>query len=79
MIAGSKSDDAPPALFCRKLQQAVGGAPQLEGAARLQAFAFQPQASALERALDQRGLLDKTFDARASLDDVLARDLCPFS
>ena len=46
MIAGREGDHAPLPLLRRQLQQPVGRAPQLERAAGLQAFAFQPDAAA---------------------------------
>ena len=53
MIAGRESDDAALALLRVELQQPVGRAPQLEGAAGLQALALQPDRRAVDLALDR--------------------------
>ena len=61
-------------LLGAKLQQPVGRAPQLEGAAGLQAFAFEPDAVALDLAFDQRRALDQTGDALGRFDDIVTGD-----
>ena len=46
VVARREGDDAPLPLLRRKLEQSVGRSAQLEGAARLQTLAFQPDAGA---------------------------------
>jgi hypothetical protein len=75
MVARRESDDAPLALLRRKLQQPVGRPAQLERPASLQAFAFQPDARALDFALDQRRSLDQAGDPPGRFDDVFSDDL----
>jgi hypothetical protein len=55
------------------LRKSVRCAPQLECPARLQAFAFQPDAPPRDFALDQRGALDLTGDPLASGKDTIVR------
>jgi len=59
------------------LEKAVGGAPQLEGAAGLQALALQPDFRAADVAFDERSPLDESADAGARLGDVVERDFRP--
>jgi hypothetical protein len=70
MISRRKGNHAALALFCRELQQTVGRAPELEGAARLQALALEPGADAANLAFDQRRTLDETFDPGGRITDV---------
>ena len=78
MIARRESDDAALPLFLAELQQAIGCAPQLECAAGLQAFAFEPDADALDPAFDERGSLDQAGDALGGFNHVVTRDIKRF-
>jgi hypothetical protein len=72
VIARREGHHAALPLLRRELQQAIGRAPQLESAAGLQAFAFEPNSGVADRAFDQRRLLDLTGDSRGRFNDVLA-------
>ena len=75
MIARGESDHAPLPFLRRELEQAVGRAAELEGAAGLQAFAFQPDADAVDFAFDQGRPLDLSRNPLGRIDNVIARDV----
>jgi hypothetical protein len=57
------------------LQQAVGRPSQLERTPGLKALALEPDAGAVDLALDQRGSLDQPGDPLRRLDDLIMGDL----
>jgi hypothetical protein len=63
VIAGRESDDAAFPFFFSKLQEAVGGASQLERAALLKAFGLCPEPPALPVEREQRRAGDPRRDA----------------
>ena len=75
MIAGGEGDHAPLSFFRRKLQQAVGRAAELEGTAGLLRFAFQPDAGAVDIAVDQGSPLDFVPDSLSRRNYVFASDI----
>lgn len=75
MIARGKGDDALFAFLRRQLEETVRRAPQLEGAAGLQALAFEPDASAVDFALDERRSLDEVLDPLGCIADIAAANL----
>jgi hypothetical protein len=74
MIPRREGDDAPLPFLGRKLEQAVGRAPQLECAARLQTLAFEPDSSAADLVLDERRSLNQALYSFGGFDDVSAGD-----
>ena len=75
MIAGGEGDHAALPLLVAELHQPVGRAAQLERAAGLQAFAFQPDAGPANPRLDQRRSLNRAADSLGRGEHVITRDL----
>jgi hypothetical protein len=65
----------PRALLGRKLEQSVGRTPELERAAGLQAFAFEPDSGSADLALHQRSALDQPGNAVRCRDNIASRRL----
>ena len=65
-------------LLVRELQEAIGRASQLEGMARLQALAFQPDGLAANVAFNEGRLLDHAIDPHPRFDHILAPDKLRF-
>jgi hypothetical protein len=61
------------------LEQTVGRAAQLERAAGLKAFAFEPHPRLANLAFDQRRLCDQSRDALRGCMDRILVDLCSLS
>jgi hypothetical protein len=74
VVARRESDHARFAFLLRQLEKPIGRPAKLEGVARLETFAFQPDLGARDLALDERRVLNQLADALGRLNDVGAGD-----
>ena len=72
MVAGREGDDAAGALVRAELEQAIGGAAQLEAASGLQAFGLGPEADAVDLERQQRRAQDVAADPCRRGEDAIA-------